>query len=48
MDYRKEIRGRARDKVRFGKIDPAFKDKHESHDAARPEIQKRIERWPSC
>ena len=40
-----EIRRRARRKVRLGKIDPGFKDKHdESHDSATPEIQKHVER----
>ena len=44
MDYRKRFVVEPGTKVRLGKIDPAFKDKHESHDAATPEIQKHIER----
>ena len=45
MNYRKRFVVEPGAKVRLGKIDPAFKDKHdESHDRATPEIQKHVER----
>jgi hypothetical protein len=44
MDYRKSFATEPGAKVRLGKIDPAFKDKHESHDTAAPEIQRHVER----
>jgi hypothetical protein len=44
MDYRKRFVIEPGARVRLGKIDPAFKDKHESHDTATPEIQKHVER----
>src|SRR5271167_1529071 len=44
MDYRKRFAVEPAAKVRLGKIDPSFKDKHESHDMAAPEIQKHVER----
>jgi len=44
MDYRKRFVIEPGTKVRLGKIDPAFKDKHEAHDTASPEIEKNVER----
>jgi PPK2 family polyphosphate:nucleotide phosphotransferase len=44
MDCRKRFVVEPGAKVRLGKIDPAFKDKHESHEAAMPEIEKHVER----
>jgi len=44
MDYRKSFAIAPGTKVRLGKIDPAFKDKHEAQDSAAPEIQKHVER----
>jgi hypothetical protein len=39
MNYRKRFVVEPGAKIRLGKIDPAFKDKHdESHDSAVPEI----------
>ena len=38
MGYRKRFVVEPGTKVRLGKIDPAFKDKHESHDTAKAEI----------
>jgi polyphosphate kinase 2 (PPK2 family) len=43
MDYRKSFAMAPGTKVRLGKIDPAFKDKHEAADTAA-EIQKHVER----
>jgi hypothetical protein len=31
-------------KVRFGKIDPRFKDKHKSNETAKAEIEKYVDR----
>src|SRR5258708_15025723 len=44
MDYRKKFLVEPGVKVRLGKIDPAFTDKQESDDTAKPEIQKHVER----
>jgi PPK2 family polyphosphate:nucleotide phosphotransferase len=44
MDYRKKFLVEPGAKVRLSKIDPAFKDKHESHDSAKSEIEKHVER----
>ena len=44
MDYRKKFVVELGSRVQLGKIDPAFKDEHESHDTAMPEIQKHVER----
>jgi polyphosphate kinase 2 (PPK2 family) len=44
MDYRKRFVVEPGARVQLGKIDPAFKDKHESHDSAAPELQKHIKR----
>jgi PPK2 family polyphosphate:nucleotide phosphotransferase len=44
MDYRKRFVVEPGTKVRLGKIDPAFKDKHESHDTAKAKIEKHVER----
>jgi polyphosphate kinase 2 (PPK2 family) len=44
MDYRKRFVVEPGAKVRLGKIAPAFKDKHESHKAATPQINKHVER----
>jgi PPK2 family polyphosphate:nucleotide phosphotransferase len=45
MNYRKRFVVEPGAKVRLGKIAPEFKDNHdESHDSARPEIQKHVER----
>jgi PPK2 family polyphosphate:nucleotide phosphotransferase len=44
MDYRKKFIVRPGSKVRLDRIDPAFKDKHDSHEQALPEIAKHVER----
>ncbi len=44
MDYRKQFVVEPGTKVKLSKIDPAFKDQHESHETAAPEIQKLVER----
>ncbi len=44
MDYRKRFVVEPASKVKLSKIDPAFKDKHESHETAAPEIEKLVER----
>ncbi|HEY2106617.1 MAG TPA: polyphosphate kinase 2 family protein [Candidatus Binataceae bacterium] len=44
MDYRKRFLVEPGARVRLGKIDPAFKGKHESHKAAMPLIDKHVER----
>src|SRR5271167_837269 len=44
MDYRKRFAVEPAAKVRLGKIDPSFKDKHKSHEDAAPEIGKNVER----
>lgn len=44
MEYRKRFLVEPGSKVRLGKIDPAFKDAHQSHDDAAPKLQKHIER----
>jgi len=44
MNYRKRFAVEPGAKVRLGKIEPAFKDKHESHETAMPEIQKYVDR----
>ena len=44
MDYRKKFVVQPATKVRLGKIDPAFKDQHESHESATPEIEKHVKR----
>jgi PPK2 family polyphosphate:nucleotide phosphotransferase len=44
MEYRKRFLVEPGASVRLGKIDPAFKDKHESHESALPEIQKHVQR----
>src|SRR5260370_14893250 len=44
MDYRKRFVVEPGARVRLGKIDPAFTDKHESHDTATSEIEKHVER----
>jgi PPK2 family polyphosphate:nucleotide phosphotransferase len=44
MHYRKRFVVEPGAKVRLSKIDPAFIDKHESHDMATPEIGKYVER----
>jgi PPK2 family polyphosphate:nucleotide phosphotransferase len=44
MNYRERFVIEPGGKVRLGKIDPAFKGKHESKDSAAPEIQKHVER----
>ena len=44
MDYRKKFVVEPGSRVQLGKIDPAFKDEHESHDTAMPKIQKHVER----
>src|SRR5260370_10754497 len=44
MDYRKRFVVEPGARVRLGKIDPAFKDKHESHETSAPELQKHVER----
>ena len=47
MDYRKRFVVEAGTSVWLDKIDPAFKDKHESHDNAALELRKHIERIAS-
>jgi hypothetical protein len=44
MDYRKRFVVEPGTKVRIGKIAPAFKDKHQSHDTAKAAIEKHVER----
>lgn len=44
MDYRKSFMIDPGAKVRLCKIDPGFKNKHESHETAAPEIQKHLGR----
>ena len=45
MNYRTSFVVEPGARVRLDKIDPGFKDKHnESHDSAKPEIQKHVER----
>jgi len=44
MDYRERFVVEPGARVRLGKIDPAFKDQHESPDRAAPELQKHVER----
>jgi PPK2 family polyphosphate:nucleotide phosphotransferase len=44
MDYRKAFIVEPGSKVRLDKIDPAFKDKHESHAQAMPEISRHVGR----
>jgi polyphosphate kinase 2 (PPK2 family) len=44
MDYRKRFVVEPGASVRLSKIDPAFKDKHESQDSAKQEIEKHVER----
>ncbi|MEA3410507.1 MAG: polyphosphate kinase 2 family protein [Pseudomonadota bacterium] len=40
MKYKKEFRVEPGDKVRLGKIDAGFRDKHEDHDSALGELEK--------
>jgi hypothetical protein len=44
MDYRSKFVVEPGTKVRFSKIDASYTGKHETHEAALPEIQKHIER----
>ena len=44
MNYLKRFIIEPGARVRLGKIDPGFKDKHESREVATPEIQKQIDR----
>ena len=44
MDCRKRFVVEPGAKVRLDKIDPAFKDEHESHDTAASEIEKHVQR----
>ncbi|MGA6972336.1 MAG: hypothetical protein WBY93_11945 [Candidatus Binatus sp.] len=44
MNFRKKFAAEPCAQVRLGKIDPAFKGKHESHVSATREIQKHVER----
>jgi PPK2 family polyphosphate:nucleotide phosphotransferase len=44
MDYRERFLIEPATSVRLGKIDPAFRDKHESRESAAPEILKHVER----
>lgn len=44
MDYRTRFVVEPGSRVKLRKIDPAFKNKHESQDTALPEIQKHVER----
>jgi PPK2 family polyphosphate:nucleotide phosphotransferase len=44
MDYHKRFVVEPGTNVRLGKIDPSFKNKHESQDSAAPKLRKHIER----
>lgn len=44
MNFRKKFMVEPGAKVRLGKIDPAFKDNHQSHASAQPEIDKHVKR----
>jgi PPK2 family polyphosphate:nucleotide phosphotransferase len=44
MDYRKKFVVEPGTRIRLGKVDPAFKDTHESHEQAMPEIAKHVAR----
>jgi len=44
VDYRKKFVVEPGTRVQLGKIDPGFKDKHESHDSAKREIENHVER----
>ncbi len=44
MDYRKRFVVKPGTRVRLGKLDPSFKDQHDSQELAAPEIQKHVER----
>jgi PPK2 family polyphosphate:nucleotide phosphotransferase len=44
MDYCKKFVVEPGKKVRLGKIDPAYKGEHESHEHAKPEIAKHVAR----
>src|SRR6516165_10355086 len=44
MDYRSKFIVAPGAKVRFSKIDASYTGKHETHEAALPEIQKHVER----
>jgi polyphosphate kinase 2 (PPK2 family) len=44
MDYRKRFVVEPGAKVRLSKIDASYTGKHETHEAALPEIQKHIDR----
>jgi PPK2 family polyphosphate:nucleotide phosphotransferase len=44
MEYRKKFVVEPGTKVRLGDIDPAFKDKHESHDSATAELSQHVQR----
>jgi polyphosphate kinase 2 (PPK2 family) len=44
MYYRERFVVEPGARFRLGKIDPAFKDKHESQDRTTPEIQRHVER----
>ena len=44
MDYRKKFAVEPESRVHLAKIDPSFKDKHESHESAATEIQKHVDR----
>src|ERR1700739_2164872 len=44
MEYGKKFLVEPGSKVRLGKIDPGFKDQHESHETAIPELNKNGER----
>jgi len=44
MDYRRKLVVEPGSKVKLAKVDPSFKDKHESQKSAAPEIQKHVDR----
>jgi PPK2 family polyphosphate:nucleotide phosphotransferase len=44
MDYRDQFIVKPHDKVHLARIDPSYTGGHESHEKARPEIQKHLER----
>jgi PPK2 family polyphosphate:nucleotide phosphotransferase len=44
VDYRKKFAVEPGVRLHLGRIDPSFKDKHESHDSAAAEIQRHVDR----
>jgi PPK2 family polyphosphate:nucleotide phosphotransferase len=44
LNYRKKLVVEPGSKVRLADIDPAYRGKHDSHDEARPEIEKHVQK----